>query len=1173
MRFSNDSKFLVSGSLDNTVRIWSMDTLAEIRVFSGHDAPIHHVAFSPNDRYICSVSEDATARVWDLAEAANVQVLRTQDGWSNDLCFSPNGRYILILLKDRVQFWDLQEQASSVRSDSFHDLSGIASPPPAAPKLAQVLAAPGTRAAASFLSVNSGLQHDSIRTLIRSHPTREIRENMSKCQSACYSPDGLQVAIGYSDGKIRLWSVAGTTLNCIRLLQASADDIRTIAFSASGHYLVTGGRDSTRIWDLTVDGAVCVLKGGRGSLSRDGHNIALRHDSGTSVTVVNCHSIQHQMTLLNALLRHGTAAEIQYFLKQADLHHRCRFRREGVVFNSLLAAARFYQNDIHRFEAFLRAFPDLTVQNIGFRIDSPLHNAFHWAIQTGLKSHVQLLIEYAAGRIQTIQDQNAEPFYYECLTFTRSLAALASKFPDLACLLADRFIVDISDPEDNRGSVHKMQYDSPELISRTHPTQNLSPAEQGVEPVSHKVILLPEIVNLQYWQSTGQQDPLTTFVNYDLLDAFRTPALRTIVRYRWAFVKNFFILQFLLYILFVASATTFTINLAGDDLSLSLEEFYDSPTGKISLAFGFIALVLNLWFLVTEIVEFNVMSFSYLIHPWKLLFIGSHFLAFVVVYLHATRQLAQFSVASVLSLLVWLKLLLYLRAFSGSGIFIRMVLMIAFEIRFFLLIWSIVLMGFANAYYVVFRGMTPEQNNLALSFITMYSGSVHGMNPVLRNSSSTVDGVFPFDDASQLYNLQLLLYAGFTLLANVLMLNLLIAQMGSVFSRVTQLAGPQYFYQKATVLLHLERLFIRRRVSLRRNPWLHIVAPETSDIWASGLRMTKMTMLDLSDQLHSHSDSTQKRMDDIQHQLHEKIDHLRELVLAPKGTEEEVDVFQSVPNTPLPKDGPSPFTFKAAPSPKPPSPPRARRTHQPQAQPLHHSPPHQAIHTPHAVHLPAAQAQSHGLLSHFHPEDHSSNPLGMFRQASAPNGAHPRPTQVTSAIPGAGLPANVHTASGVPPLSILIPETAVPVESAPTPATIVTTISLPQDGIRGNAAPSLQPTARRETPAEIAEYSAAQPEEPAARARRPSVLTRMHSRVSQLAPLGTDSSTTARLEESRQMLVEQISELRHDNSQLASRLLETQGTVCDMKAQMDTMMQILMQLASRQSETTNTDAS
>ncbi|KAG6913344.1 hypothetical protein DXG01_007553, partial [Tephrocybe rancida] len=130
--FSPDGTKIVSGSRDNTVRVWDTATGQQLgEALQGHESSVSSVAFSPDGTKIVSGSRDNTVRVWDTATGQQLgEALQGHESYVSSVAFSPDGTKIVSGSWDNtVRVWDtatgqqlgeaLQGHEDSVRSVAF----------------------------------------------------------------------------------------------------------------------------------------------------------------------------------------------------------------------------------------------------------------------------------------------------------------------------------------------------------------------------------------------------------------------------------------------------------------------------------------------------------------------------------------------------------------------------------------------------------------------------------------------------------------------------------------------------------------------------------------------------------------------------------------------------------------------------------------------------------------------------------------------------------------------------------------------------------------------------------------------------------------------------------------------------------------------------------------------
>lgn len=189
---SPDGKMLVTGSEDNSIRIWEVSTGKVVRVMQGHNDHITSLAISSDAGTLISASKDHTIRVWTLDLNDTHRTLNGHKGYVWSAMYSPDGSLVASAGADQViRIWN-NETGTEIASLPGHDVAVTA---------------------------------------------------------ICFNHDGTKLVSCGGDNLVKLWDVKENKL--LKEYKGHTAPVMAVAISKDGKQLLSGSADRTaKLWNV-----------------------------------------------------------------------------------------------------------------------------------------------------------------------------------------------------------------------------------------------------------------------------------------------------------------------------------------------------------------------------------------------------------------------------------------------------------------------------------------------------------------------------------------------------------------------------------------------------------------------------------------------------------------------------------------------------------------------------------------------------------------------------------------------------------------------------------------------------------------------------------------------------------------------------------------------------------
>ncbi|WP_096665096.1 WD40 domain-containing protein, partial [Dolichospermum compactum] len=192
--YSPDGQAVASGSSDNTIKLWNVNTGNLLQTLTGYLSLVRSVAYSPDGKTLASGSSDNTIKLWNVKTGKLLQTLTSHSRSVNSVAYSPDGQTLASGSDDNtIKLWNVKT------GNLLQTLTG----------------------------------------------------HSDWVYSVAYSPDGQTLASGSRDNTIKLWDV--NTGNLLQTLKGHFRSVYSVAYSPDGQTLASGSYDNTiKLWNVNT---------------------------------------------------------------------------------------------------------------------------------------------------------------------------------------------------------------------------------------------------------------------------------------------------------------------------------------------------------------------------------------------------------------------------------------------------------------------------------------------------------------------------------------------------------------------------------------------------------------------------------------------------------------------------------------------------------------------------------------------------------------------------------------------------------------------------------------------------------------------------------------------------------------------------------------------------------
>lgn len=262
---SSNEDILISGSKDNSLKVWNIESGSCLCTLKGHTAPVCAIDISPNNRYVISGSYDNSIRLWELETGRCIYDMEGHEHWVEHVKFTPDGRRVISGSRDtNLRIW---ARKNGHRLYTLSNHTDLISTLKITPDNQYIVSASHDRSIRIWELESGQCLHNL-----------ERHTEHVKCIDCL--PNKPFIVSGGWDSVLHLWDIKNG--EHLRTFSGHKNWINAIRITKDGKKVISASLDKTiKVWDIETGECLATLKGH----TQDVNNIVVTEDGRYCISV------------------------------------------------------------------------------------------------------------------------------------------------------------------------------------------------------------------------------------------------------------------------------------------------------------------------------------------------------------------------------------------------------------------------------------------------------------------------------------------------------------------------------------------------------------------------------------------------------------------------------------------------------------------------------------------------------------------------------------------------------------------------------------------------------------------------------------------------------------------------------------------------------------------------